>query len=109
MKKIRVWTVLLGLMISPSLFAAGNAAAGKSVYMKRCAACHAEDGNGKDAVAKMMKTTIPPLPSKDVQALSDDEIRKVMTDGKDKMKPVKDLNAEDATNVIAFIRSLAKN
>jgi len=108
MKRNGVWALVWIMTVSPAVFAAGNAAAGKAVYMKHCAACHAEDGNGKDAIAKMMKATIPPLPSKEVQALSDDELRKVITDGKDKMKPVKDLSAEDTTNIIAFIRSLAK-
>jgi cytochrome c len=109
MTKVTVmWALLLALSASPSVFGAGNEAAGKEVYMKRCATCHAADGNGKDAVAKMMKVTIPPLPSKDVQALSDDEMRKVIIEGKNKMKPVKDVSAKDATDVIAFVRSLAK-
>jgi mono/diheme cytochrome c family protein len=108
MKKTGIGTAVLALMVAPSMFAAGSADEGKVTFMKRCAACHAEDGNGKEAVAKMMNTTIPPLPSKEVQALSDDEIRKVITEGKEKMKPVKDLSAADVTNLIAFIRSLAK-
>jgi mono/diheme cytochrome c family protein len=109
MTKVTVmWALLLALNASSSVFAAGNEAAGKTVYMKHCATCHAADGNGKEAVAKMMKATIPPLSSKDVQALSDDEIRKGITDGKNKMKPVKDISAGDITNVIAFVRSFAK-
>jgi mono/diheme cytochrome c family protein len=108
MRKAGVTALLLALITSPSIYAAGNAAAGKEVYMKRCAACHAEDGNGKEAVAKMMNTTIPPLPSKDVQALSDEAIGKVINGGKDKMKPVAGLSAAEVTNLIAFIRSLAK-
>jgi mono/diheme cytochrome c family protein len=109
MTKVTVfWAVLFVLSGSSSVFAAGNEGAGKAVYMKHCATCHAADGNGKEAVAKMMKTTIPPLSSPEVQALSDDEIRKGITDGKNKMKPVKDMSAGDITNVIAFVRSFAK-
>jgi cytochrome c len=96
------------LLISPGVFAAENADAGKAVCMKRCVSCHAEDGNGKEKVAKMMKVAIPPLPSKEVQALSDKEMHKAIVDGKAKMKPVKNLSAEDTENVIAFVRSLAK-
>src|ERR1035441_161731 len=107
MRSAGVAALFLALMTSPSVFAAGNAEAGKEVYTKHCVACHGQDGNGKEAVAKMMKATIPPLPSKDVQALSDEEIRKVITEGKDKMKPVNGLSAADVTNVVAFIRSLA--
>ena len=35
MKKTGMWALLLVLMISPSVFAAGNADAGKEVYTKR--------------------------------------------------------------------------
>jgi len=108
MKKTGTWALLLILMISPSVFAAGNAEAGKEVYTKRCVTCHAADGNGNDKLAKVLNVTIPPLSSKDVQALSDDDLKKGIVEGKGKMKPVKDLSNADVTNVIAFIRSLAK-
>ena len=108
MRKTIVTALFMAMTTSPAIFAAGNADAGKAIYMKRCVACHAEDGNGKEAIAKMMKTTISPLPSKEVQALSDDELHKVITEGKGKMKPIKDLSATDVTNLVAFIRSLAK-
>jgi mono/diheme cytochrome c family protein len=108
MKKISYAAMFLALAISPAAFAGGNAAAGKDVFMKHCAACHGQDGNGKEAVAKMMKVTIPPLPSKGVQALSDADLTKVINGGKGKMMAVKGLSAADVTNTIAFIRSIAK-
>jgi hypothetical protein len=55
-----------------------------------------------------MKTTIPPLPSKEVQALSDDDLKKAITDGKGKMPAQKSESAADVENLVAFIRSLAK-
>jgi len=48
------------------------------------------------------------LGSKEVQARSDDEIRKLLTEGKGKKKPVKGLSNEDMVNVIAYVRTLAK-
>jgi mono/diheme cytochrome c family protein len=108
MKKTGMAALVLGMITAPSVFAAGNAAAGKEVFLKRCAPCHGEDGNGKEAIAKMMNATIPPLSSKEVQALSDDQISKVITAGKDKMKPVTGLSAAEVTNLVAFVRSLAK-
>jgi hypothetical protein len=57
--------------------------------------------------AKVLNVTIPPLSSKEVQALSNDDLKKGIIEGKGKMKSVKGLSA-DVTNVIAFIRSLAK-
>jgi cytochrome c2 len=107
MKRISCAAILLALAVSPAVFAGGDAAAGKDVFMKRCAACHGQDGNGKEAVAKMMKVTIPALPSKEVQALSDADLTKVITEGKGKMMAVKGLSAAEVTDVIAFIRSIA--
>jgi len=108
MKIISCAAIFLALAVSPAVFAGGDAAGGKDVFMKHCAACHGQDGNGKEAVAKMMKVTIPQLPSKEVQALSDADLTKVITDGKGKMMAMKSLSAADVTNVIAFIRSIAK-
>ena len=110
MKRAHIAALLLGCAVSfcGVASAAGNASAGKEVFLKHCAACHGPDGMGKEAVAKMMKTTIPPLPSKEVQALSDAEITKVITEGKGKMKPLKDAKASEVANLVAFVRSLAK-
>ena len=88
MKKTGTWALLLIPMIYPSVFAAGNADAGKEVYTKRCVTCHAADGNGNDKLAKVLNVTIPPLSSKDVQAL---RLKKGIIEGKCKMKLVNEL------------------
>jgi mono/diheme cytochrome c family protein len=108
--KISSVALLCALAAPSMLFAApaGNEAAGKVVYAKHCAGCHGADGGGNDKLAKIMAATIPPLPSKEVQSLSDDDLKKVIVEGKGKMKPVKDLASADVTNAIAFVRSLAK-
>jgi mono/diheme cytochrome c family protein len=108
MRTVAVAALLLALVTSATMYAAGNAAAGKDVFTKRCVTCHGADGNGNAAVAKMMKVTIPELSSKEVQSRSDAEIGKVITEGKDKMKPVAGLSATEVTNLVAFIRGLAK-
>jgi hypothetical protein len=54
----------------------------------------------------MMKVEIPALGSKEVQAKSDAELKKVITEGKGKMKPVAGLSAKQVDNVVAFIRTL---
>jgi mono/diheme cytochrome c family protein len=103
--------LLLCTLAAPAvLFAApaGNEAAGKEVYTKRCVACHGPNGEGNDKLAQVMNAVIPPLASKDVQALSDDDLKKGIVEGKGKMKPVKELSAADVANVISFVRSLAK-
>lgn len=110
MKKL----LLVGMMVAvaaatPSLLVAGgDAKAGKAVFDKKCALCHGKEGEGKDAIAKMMKVEMPHLGSKEVQAKSDEDFNKVITEGKGKMKPVAGVSDADKSNVIAFVRSLAK-
>jgi mono/diheme cytochrome c family protein len=87
---------------------AGDAAAGKAVYTKKCASCHGEKGEGKEAIAKMMKVQMKALGSKEVQAKSDDELKKDTTQGFGKMKGVQGLSDKDAENLIAYVRSLAE-
>ncbi|MGH9711719.1 MAG: c-type cytochrome [Candidatus Acidiferrales bacterium] len=87
---------------------AGDAAAGKEVYLKKCKTCHGEDGHGNEGMAKLLKTTIPPLDSDEVQKQSDADIKKVIADGKGKMKPVTGLSDTEISNVIAYVRSMKK-
>jgi cytochrome c6 len=89
-------------------FAAGNADAGKETFGKKCAICHGKTGAGDGPAAKAFKGAIPDLSSKEVQALSDADISKVINEGKGKMQPVKDLSKSDVANLTAFIRTLKK-
>jgi len=79
---------------------------GKEVYDAKCKACHGAQGQGNPGLAKMMKVEIPALGSKEVQAKSDAELKKVITEGKGKMKPVAGLSAKQVDDVVAFIRTL---
>ncbi|HEV2387416.1 MAG TPA: cytochrome c [Candidatus Acidoferrales bacterium] len=108
MIKRAMTVLLLALFSAPAAFAAGDAKNGKAVYTKHCATCHAADGNGKAAVAKMMKATIPPLCAKEVQTLTDAEIAKQIKGGKGKMQPVKGLSEKEIADVIAYVRTFAK-
>jgi mono/diheme cytochrome c family protein len=79
---------------------------GKTVYAKKCASCHGDKGEGKPTIAKMMKVEFRHLGSKEVQAKSDAELAKSITEGIDKMKPVKGLSEGEVTAVIAHVRTL---
>lgn len=109
----RKWALLglvLAVALAVPLLAAdkGDAAAGKAVYAKRCATCHGPDGVAKESIEKMFKVEIKSLGSKEVQAMSDADLQKVITEGKGKMKPVKDVTPKEVADLITFIRSLAK-
>jgi len=97
------------LLAAPAaMFAAGDAAAGKEVFLKKCASCHGQNGEGKEAIAKALKVELKHLGSKEVQAKSDPDIKKVIVEGVGKMKPVKDMDTKSVDDSIAFMRTLKK-
>jgi mono/diheme cytochrome c family protein len=59
-------------------------------------------------MAKMMKVEMRDLKSPEVQGMSDDEMKKIITEGKGKMPAVKTVSGADLDNLIAYIRSLKK-
>ncbi len=99
--------VIAGALLVTSASAA-DAGAGKDIYLKKCKACHGEDGHGNEGMAKVLKTTITPLELSEVQGKSDADLKMVITQGKGKMKPVAGLSDADVANVIAFVRTLKK-
>jgi mono/diheme cytochrome c family protein len=109
-KPLLLMLVIIPLIVFSSLpvFAGGDAVAGKDPYLKKCATCHGAAGEGKEAVAKMLKVTLSHLGSKQVQAKTDADLRKIPLEGTGKMKPVKDVNAQMAEDIIAYVRTLAQ-
>jgi hypothetical protein len=59
-------------------------------------------------IAKMMKVEIKDLGSAAVQGHSDADLKKVVTDGQGKMKPIKTVTGGDVDNVVAYVRTLKK-
>jgi len=87
---------------------AADTAAGKDLFAKKCAGCHGPAGEGKDSIAKMFQIEMKPLASKEVQAKSDSDLKKTILEGTGKMKPVKDVDAKNADDIVAYLRTLAK-
>jgi len=87
---------------------AADAKAGKDVYDKSCKSCHGVDGTANPAVAKMMKVEMKDLKSPEIQAMSDDDMKKIISAGKGKMKPVASVTGASADNVVAYVHSLKK-
>jgi len=82
--------------------------AGKAVYTKRCATCHGPAGEGRETIAKMMKVELRHLGSKEVQAKGNAELRKIITAGTGKMKPVTGVKDQEIADLIAYLRTLKK-
>ena len=105
--RMRLLLVSLTILVfSVTAVWAADVAAGKELYSKKCASCHGTGGEGKDAVAKLMKVQLPHLGSKEVQAKSDAELKKPILEGSGKMKPVSGIDAKAADDIIAYLRTL---
>lgn len=86
----------------------GDAVAGKAVFVKKCKTCHGDTGEGNPGMAKALKLEFKPLGSEEVQKNSDADLKKIITEGMGKMKPVKGLGDKEVDDVIAYVRSLKK-
>ncbi len=86
---------------------AADAKAGAAVYAKSCKSCHGADGTANPAIAKMFKADIKDLKSADVQAMSADDLTKIITEGKGKRKPIPSAAAA-APDVVAYLRTWKK-
>jgi mono/diheme cytochrome c family protein len=104
--------------VATPLAAFGGGAA--TFFKARCAPCHGPDGRGQPQAPDVtglapeqavelvdIYVTVGDLSSEKVQNLSDEQIAKVVTEGKWKM-PATDLSEGDLKNLIAFLRTLKK-
>jgi mono/diheme cytochrome c family protein len=96
------------IMTAASAAFAGDAKAGQAIFDKSCKGCHGADGTPNPAIVKMMKVDMKDLKSPEVQAMSDDAIKKIVTGGTGKMKPVTTVTGASIDNVVAYVRSLKK-
>lgn len=110
MRKIIAWTVA-GLFLGVGLLGTPGgswAQDGKAIYGAKCEACHGEKGDGKGPLAK----TFDPKPDnfgdpKFWQGDVDKKITDAVTNGKNKMVPVK-LKPAEIKAVIGYIKSSFK-
>jgi mono/diheme cytochrome c family protein len=99
-------TCFLILTFAAVAYAAGDAAAGKAVYDRSCKNCHGANGEGNASIAKMMKVEMKSLASPEVQKMSDEDLKKVVTQGKGKMRPISTVTGKSVDDVIAYVRTL---
>lgn len=104
----RLWLLFMTTMmilLLPAL-GSGDVSKGKEVF-KRCAVCHGESGEGREAIAKAYGVKMEALSSKEVQSMDDAALKKIIGEGKGKMKPL-GLSDQEIEDVILFLRSLKK-
>ena len=110
--------IALSLSATPSKVAAqaGNAAAGKAVYERKCAGCHGDKGDGKGPAAELLspkprdftaglykvRTTANKVPT-------DQDIFRIITDGMPgtSMPPWAVLPEKDRWNLVAYVKAFA--
>ena len=105
---VAVAALVAGLLTYMGAQGKGDAKAGKLVYDKKCASCHGPNGEGKPTLAKALKVEMRDLGSKEVQAKTDEQLKKESLEGIGKMKAVPGVADKDAADLMAFLRSLKK-
>jgi len=105
-KQVSAATLAALALVSICLLSApakADVAAAEATYKAKCAGCHGADAKGKEA----LKTR--DLSSADVQKQSDADLTTIITAGKGKMPAYgKSLKPDQVTDLVAYIRSLAK-
>ena len=106
--KIAIGAGLIVLLaITTAVLVAADTAKGKEVFVGRCATCHGQGGEGKEAIAKMFKVTMKSLAAREIQDKKDNVLKNVVLKGSGKMRPVAVSDLE-ATNVVAYLRTLVR-
>jgi len=104
-------TILVTLTLVSLTGAAAFAAditAGQAAFARACKMCHGPDGTPNPAIAKMMNVDMRDLKSAEVQAISNDDIKKIISGGKGKMKPIASVSGSTLDDVAAYIHTLKK-
>ena len=105
---VKRWMV--GLMAATLCASAVLAAEdGAGIYLQKCKKCHGDDGTGNARMAKGLKLPDPAkLSLAATSEMTDDEIRKIITEGKGKMPEyASKLTPAEIGAVLAYCRTLA--
>jgi mono/diheme cytochrome c family protein len=96
----------------PAKVTAETQAKAKNLYARDCALCHGATGDGKSDLAKDMQLNMVDYTDpKTLASLQDQDLFKIIRNGKDKM-PAEDTGRakdEEVWNLIVYIRNFSKN
>lgn len=94
------------MMLVPNRPAGAQVPSAETTYVQKCATCHGADGSGNTAIGKKM--SLRDLTSQEVQAQTDDELFKIIAEGKGKMPAyLKPLGEDGVRAQVAYLRELA--
>jgi mono/diheme cytochrome c family protein len=82
---------------------------GRAEFARQCRMCHGADGKGNPAMARMLKVEFKAMDSEYVQKKRDEELKNIILRGTGKMVAVRGMNDQQVADVIAYVRSLAKD
>lgn len=86
--------------------------AAKKLYSRDCAMCHGDNGRGQTDLARDMQLQLSDLTdAKTLANRADEELFKLIRNGKDKMPPEAEERAKDdeVRNLIQYVRDLSKS
>ncbi|HXO27304.1 MAG TPA: cytochrome c [Thermoanaerobaculia bacterium] len=98
--------LVLTALAVPTTARADAAAAGAALYKEKCIGCHAADGSGNAPMGKALKAG--DLRSPQIQGKKDAELAAAITNGKGKMPAQKGLSAAQVSQLLDYVRTLAK-
>lgn len=102
-----VLAVAIGILVMPHGARADAGPDGAAIYKQKCAMCHGPDGKGQTTMGKSLH--LKDLGSEEVQSMKNEDMNKIISDGKGKMPAFKaKLDQASIDAVIAFIRTLKK-
>jgi len=105
MKRISILSLAVAL-VAPVVFA-DAAPDGAAIFKPNCAVCHGADGKGKTPTGRSLH--LKDLGSDEVQSMKNEELQKIIEDGKGTMPAFKGkLDQASIDALIAFIRTLKK-
>lgn len=109
---VRKTAIALVILMTCLFVPVSARAEGGELFERHCSTCHGKDGKGNTAIGK--KKNLRSLGSPEVQALSDDDLtERIANGGKDGDRrhafKEKGLSNEDVTQLVTFIRALARN
>ena len=106
--RILMGAVVLTIGASSHVWSA-DAKAGKALYDKLCVSCHGADGKGNPAMIKALGEKGLNITTKEVKAMKDEQILKIIVEGAGKMPASgKSLTAQEQKDVLSYTRSLGK-